>query len=140
MLKDIDQFHRKFELPRPSKPQLLDAELAKFRIRFMQEELDEFIYAHQTGDLAEALDALVDLTYVVLGTAWLMNLPFDKAWDAVHTANMKKVRATSHAQSKRQTLFDVVKPPGWTAPDINKVIDEYQLELPLEEMDQSKKV
>lgn len=131
MLNDIHQFHTHFKLPRPNAPSLLTPELKDFRIRFMQEELDEFIVAHNKQDLAGCLDALVDLVYVALGTAWLMNLPFDKAWTAVQKANMSKVRAERPGDSKRGTSFDVIKPPGWQAPDIQAVIDEYQLELPL---------
>lgn len=129
---DIKEFHEKFKLPSSDQPALLTPELFSFRSQFLQEELDEFILAHLQGDLAGCLDALVDLVYVALGTAYLMNLPFDKAWEAVHTANMQKVRAARPSDSKRHTSFDVIKPPGWKAPDIQRVIEEYQLELPFE--------
>ena len=129
--KDIADFHEKFQLPQPQRPSLLTPEMAAFRIKFMQEELDEFILAHRQGNLAECLDALVDIVYVAIGTAWLMNLPFDRAWSAVHGANMQKIRAERPTDSKRGTSFDVIKPPGWKHPNIEEVIDQYQMELPL---------
>lgn len=125
MINDIFEFHNKFNFIKPHQPSLLPNDLRDFRIKFMQEELDEFIDAHRKGDLAGCLDALVDLTYVALGTAFLMNLPFEPAWDAVHKANMLKVRAERAADSKRGTPFDVVKPPGWVPPDIQSIIEEY---------------
>lgn len=131
LMEDIKAFHEKFKLPPAPEPSFLAPELLDFRTRFLQEELDEFITAHRNGNLADCLDSLVDLVYVALGTAYHMNLPFDKAWAAVHTANMAKVRAERPSDSKRKSSFDVIKPPGWTPPDIEAVIEEYQLELAL---------
>lgn len=74
-------------------------------------------------DMHGELDALIDLSYVLHGTALFHGFSkFDQAFTHVHTAgNMVKVRATSIEQSKRGTKLDVVKPPGWTAP----VLTEY---------------
>lgn len=52
-------------------------------------------------------------------------IPFRAVWDEVHSANMKKERAKSAADSTRGSKLDVVKPPGWTAPDVAKVLREY---------------
>jgi predicted HAD superfamily Cof-like phosphohydrolase len=117
MFTDIIEFHQRFELNAPDVPQLLDKDTADFRIDFMQEELHEFINAHNAGDLVKAADALADLTYVVLGTAYLMGLPFNDVWDSVHRANMTKVRAQSADESKRGSQLDVVKPEGFVPPD-----------------------
>lgn len=70
-------------------------------------------------DLEKAADALADLVYVALGTAHMMGLPFDAIWAEVQRANMTKERAESarDERSKRQHVFDVVKPAGWTPPD-----------------------
>ena len=38
-------------------------------------------------------DALIDLTYVAMGTAYMMGLPWQDLWDEVQRANMSKVRA-----------------------------------------------
>lgn len=69
--------------------------------------------------LADGADALADLVYVALGTAHLMRLPFDAVWAEVQRANMAKERATGadDPRSKRRHSLDVVKPPGWKAPD-----------------------
>jgi predicted HAD superfamily Cof-like phosphohydrolase len=115
--RDIKNFHEKFDLPPvDSKPSPLPMDLLKFRLRFMQEELSEYAQAAQDGDLNKQLDALVDLVYVALGTAYLQRFPFNTAFARVHAANMAKVRALRESDSVRGSMYDVVKPPGWVAP------------------------
>ena len=123
MYKDIVEFHEKFGLACPRVPHELVRELAEFRIRFMQEELFEYITATAAGDLEGQFDALVDLVYVALGTAYLQGLPFKEGWDVVHSANMKKVRAGPNGEgSKRGSPFDVIKPAGWVGPDLKPLL------------------
>lgn len=139
---DIARFHERFALEYRGKPRLLDSELAEFRIKFLQEELDEYKkateeatkYLRQSSlpfdtseeddawpDLAcyleKQLDALVDLVYVAIGTAYLHGYDFNEAWRRVHNANMKKIRAHKVDESKRGSTYDVVKPVGWEAPN-----------------------
>lgn len=117
----VHEFHEKFGLPLGDKDMLMEnPEAINFRGDFMQEELDEFHEAVAWGDNVKAFDALLDLAYVVYGTALFMGITPDK-WrrglEAVHRANMAKVRAQSSSDSKRGTTFDVVKPEGWTGPE-----------------------
>jgi len=88
----------------------------------MNEEWQEYCDAHVVDDLEGMLDALVDLTYVVLGTAYLHGFDFNEAFRRVHEANMKKVRAEAKTDSKRGTAYDVVKPEGWTPPDLGDLV------------------
>ena len=122
MIRDIADFHTKFGLAYNGKPQQLSEELSAFRIKFMQEELDEYVHSTVTNDLEGQLDALVDLVYVALGTAYMQGFNFKEAWRRVHEANMRKVRATSEEQSKRNSSSDVVKPAGWVAPDLKDLV------------------
>lgn len=122
---DICDFHHKFKLNYDGPPRVLPLELGDFRAKFLQEELDEYnkaraeIVAH--GDSlerrADMLDALVDLVYVALGTAYLHGFNFAEAWRRVQRANMAKIRAERADQSKRGSTFDVVKPEGWKPPN-----------------------
>jgi predicted HAD superfamily Cof-like phosphohydrolase len=129
LMADIAAFHEKFQLQALPKPGFLGLEQTDFRLKFLDEELDELKHSIVKQDLPGALDAIVDLVYVALGTAYLMNLPFNEAWAAVQQANMAKVRTERAEDSKRGSTFDVVKPAGWTAPDIGKVIEQYELQL-----------
>ena len=124
LIKDIDQFHKKFKFEKNDKVGIPENnELVNFRTSFLIEELAEYTQAITKGDSAAALDALVDIVYIALGPAWLFNLPFEKAWNEVQKANMSKVRTKSKSK-KRGTSFDVVKPKGWQAPDIEQIIEE----------------
>lgn len=118
MLRDIKDFHEKFGLQYNGAPRLLPPDVVEFRIKFMQEELNEYASAVADGDIVGQLDALVDLVYVALGTAYLQGLPFQRGWDEVQDANMRKVKAGPNGEgSKRGSPHDVIKPPGWKGPD-----------------------
>ena len=124
LIKDIDSFHKKFKFEKNDNVGIPDDnELVNFRTSFLLEELTEYTQAITKKDTAAALDALVDIVYIALGTAWLFNLPFEKAWNEVQKANMSKIRTKSKSK-KRGTSFDVVKPKGWIAPDIEQIIEE----------------
>ena len=111
--KLVKDFHKKYNLNiNKQNPKLQQA-----RIAHMQEELDEYAMAVKQNDITGQLDALVDLIYVALGTAHYENFDFDGAFDEVHSANMKKIQ-----QSTERSQWDVVKPKGWTAPELKKYI------------------
>lgn len=129
---DVVEFHDKFGL-NPGGPidllKNIDPEMLNFRYQFLVEECDEFFTAVAENDPAGALDAMIDLVYVAMGNAILMGVTpqlWQRAWDEVQRANMNKVRAEKPEDSKRGTTYDVVKPPGWTPPDIQKCIDEQE--------------
>lgn len=115
----VKDFHEKFSVPVRRKPASLPADEFEFRHKFMQEELDEFERAWNDGDLTKQFDALLDLQYVVLGTALMMGL-LPRTWFdgfmAVHGANMQKRRAADLGIEGRHA-YDVRKPPGWVPPE-----------------------
>ena len=115
--RDVLAFHQKFNIPTATEASFLNHDAYHFRVKFLKEELEEFEVAHVTGDMHGAADALVDLAYVLHGTALMMGLPWPILWDEVQHANMAKVRATSASESKRNSALDIIKPAGWTAPD-----------------------
>jgi predicted HAD superfamily Cof-like phosphohydrolase len=145
MMLDIEAFHQKFGLEYAGKPRILEPELFEFRKKFILEELEEWDQEQEklveslTADdghpdhrriamgLHQQLDALVDLTYVVLGAAYLQfgAEVFHNAWKRVQTANMAKVRAETADQSKRGSVFDVIKPAGWTPPDHHDLVKDH---------------
>ena len=129
--RDVGKFCKKFDLPRShydykedrmAEPRELTDEEYDFRVDLMQEELDEYVEATQSNDLPSMADGLIDLVYVAMGTAHLHQFDWDQLWTTVQRANMTKMRAISKDQSKRGSTFDVVKPEGWTPPDIRGVL------------------
>lgn len=119
---DVHLFHRKMGLLHPKTPQLLTDDLWLERMNFIQEELEEMTEAHALGDLPKAADALIDLVYVVMGTGVMMGLPWQALWDAVQYANIRKERDPSQDTEHHK---GVIKPPGWTPPDLQAVLDRY---------------
>jgi hypothetical protein len=83
-------------------------------------ECDDDIVVETDTTLA---DALVDIVYVAMGTAYMMGLPWQQLWDEVQRSNMDKVRASDASQSKRKNSLDVVKPQGWVGPDLKSIIE-----------------
>lgn len=74
-------------------------------------------------DIVEAADALADTLYVVYGSGHTLGLPLQDVFDEVHRSNMCKV--------DESTGFCVVspdgkvlKPEGWTPPDVAAVLGE----------------
>lgn len=114
---DVLAFQQKFRVPMAQEPSWLPEHLFEFRYKFLQEELQEFFAACAMHDMHGAADALVDLSYVLHGTALMMGLPWPMLWEEVQRKNMQKERAKHAGESKRGSSFDVVKPAGWTPPD-----------------------
>jgi len=118
MWTDIVAFHNKFRIPQSEGPSLELADgLLDFRVKFMKEELDEFAEALALGNDVQAFDALLDLAYVVMGTAFVCQFPWQDGWDTVHAANLTKRRVDHESESKRGSIYDIVKPEGWVSPE-----------------------
>lgn len=130
---DVGKFHKKFGLPSVTHGPVraiigeIEAETFLYRLQFLHEELYELLVAYRAKDLAGQADALADLVYVALGTAHYLGLPFDAVWDEVQRANMTKVRASGDGdtRSKRGSGLDVVKPGGWTPPNIAGILRDH---------------
>lgn len=146
--QDILEFHKKFELEYDGPPRQLPFDLQDHRDKFHAEELNEYGEAVSHGkillgvlprgavddaeityQLEKQLDALVDLTYVILGTAQFHGFDFPEAWRRVHAANMAKVRKINSTEetvdSGRPPKYDVVKPMGWTAPSHTDLVEQH---------------
>ena len=107
------EFHQQYKLEKNPN----NFELQKARIRHLIEEMQEYIKAHKEGDREGMLDALVDLVYVALGTAYYEGFDFNGAFAEVHNCNMKKVQ-----KSTKRSKWDVVKPEGWQPPKLKDYI------------------
>tara|TARA_R100001530_G_C4307043_1_gene151968 strand:+ start:139 stop:552 length:414 start_codon:yes stop_codon:yes gene_type:complete len=122
MFHDISEFHRKFRLDKHKKPNLGTSEYQEFRLNFIKEEVAELEEALKNNDKALVFDALIDIVYVTLGTAYVMGFPWRHGWNEVHDTNMKKVRVDSGKQSKRGSTYDVIKPRDWQPPRLEELL------------------
>lgn len=114
MVQDVAEFHELILKDyAPKTPTLVSLDYIVERSRFLHEELDEFCVDGGEGNLVGVADALADIVYVALGTAYKMGLPFNEIWQAVHSANMRKVAGPT----KRGNKVDAMKPVGWVGPE-----------------------
>ena len=85
----------------------------EFRIKFLEEEMNELSTAETADDV---VDALIDLCVVAIGTLDLFDVDARLAWDRVHEANMNKLVGIKESRPNPLGLPDLVKPEGWIAP------------------------
>lgn len=115
-------FHNHLDLLQPIQalpiiPTLLTPYEADYHSVGLEAAIHQFARAHRTASLDPILPLkrLVGLAYQA---AVQMSSPWTLCWAHVQRANMKKIRANAEGtDSTRKTSMDVVKPPGWIAPD-----------------------
>lgn len=144
IFEDVKKFHQFFGHAIGAKPRFLDPERMKNRMKWQDEERQEFLDAVEKGDLAAAADALVDQVYFILGHAVEMGIPFDPIFGVVQKANMSKAlfkfhtngcpldrdheiptRCTCGAVSYKED-GKTSKPPNWVSPDetIKRILED----------------
>jgi NTP pyrophosphatase (non-canonical NTP hydrolase) len=121
-----DAFNR-HSLSYSTKPTLISEEAFDFRLKLIQEEVQELMQAYKEENLVEITDALVDLVYVTIGLATKMGLPFNAAWQVVHNTNLfKKIRGP--VAKRGDNVEDLVRLDCYTDP---KELIASLLEAPL---------
>jgi predicted HAD superfamily Cof-like phosphohydrolase len=125
MFTDVKDFHQAFGQRIGEKPELPSAEERCLRIKLLEEEFLEYMQGEGKDDIVEIADALADLIYIACGTAVSYGIPLDKVFAEVHRSNMAKL-----VDGKPLYREDgkVMKPEGWTAPDVKGVLDKSHLE------------
>jgi hypothetical protein len=87
-----------------------------FRIKMMQEELDETRAAFENKNEEEVVDGIIDLCVFAIGTLEVFGVDANKAWDQVYKANMSKEVGIKEGRPNPLGLPDLVKPEGWEGP------------------------
>lgn len=114
----VTTFQAKFGFPVGDKPRLLRRARIDARNLFVDKELDEMDRAADEDDLPGVADAIVDAIYFLVGTAVEMGIDLDPLFERVHMANMRKDGGMVREDGK------LLKPPGWTPPDIEGALIE----------------
>lgn len=120
--KDVRAFHEAFEHPILPFPQVPGVNRKTLRARLVTEEYHEFIDALQRNDLVELADAIADLIYVLQGTALEYGIDMNPVWAEVHRSNMAKLGPDG--KPIKDAGGKLLKPEGWTPPDIAAIIAE----------------
>lgn len=72
---------------------------------------------------ADALDAICDSVWVLIGLAKAMDLPLEAGWDAVASTNLKKIDPVL-GTVRRDDNGKIMKPDRWVPPDMVRLIKE----------------
>ena len=112
-------------------PYNTDRDISKGEIRRfidrIDEEVNETICATYDDpvNIPEALDGAIDTAYVAMTLAIRLVGPEKarKAWDAVVDANLAKVDGRYGDPILNPDTGKIGKPEGWTAPDIEAIIN-----------------
>lgn len=102
VLNSVAEFHKTFNSPILSEPQIPPKNRAELRLNLLKEELEELQEAIENQDVVEAADALCDLQYVLAGAIleFGMGEKFAELFAEVHRSNMSKVcRTEEEAQA-----------------------------------------
>jgi len=119
--KDMQAMHKKYGVDEWMKKEKVSdwSRLNKFmdfRIKMMQEELDETKTAFKKGDAEEVVDGIIDMCVFAIGTLEVFGVDANKAWDQVLKANMSKEVGIKEGRPNPLGLPDLVKPEGWEGP------------------------
>ena len=121
MFTDVEEFHRAFGQRIGEKPELPDSAERTLRMKLLAEEMYEYTVAENENDIVEIADALADIIYIACGTAVSYGLPLDDLFAEVHRSNMAKL---VDGKVLRREDGKIQKPPTWSAPDIEGVLNK----------------
>jgi hypothetical protein len=119
--KDMQDMHKKYGVDKWMNEEKKSdwSRLSKymdFRIKMMQEELDETKQAFKDNNPEEIVDGIIDLCVFAIGTLEVFGVDANKAWDQVYKANMSKEVGIKEGRPNPLGLPDLVKPEGWEGP------------------------
>ena len=88
-----------------------------FRMLMLNEELHETMQAVNSENPEEIVDGLIDICVFAIGTLNVLEVDADKAWDAIHNANMAKEPGVKAGRPNPFGMPDLLKQEGWKGPD-----------------------
>jgi predicted HAD superfamily Cof-like phosphohydrolase len=101
----------------------LDAAQFEMYKNLIEEEFNELVTAENDNDPVEQLDALIDILVVTIGAIHSMGADAEGAWKEVMRTNFAKIDHETGKVRKRED-GKVLKPVGWTAPNLKPFIKE----------------
>lgn len=122
----VKAMHAKFGLASDNKPWHLEPYEKAFRVKALQEELDEY---NMASTLVDEYDALLDLIVFAVGTLDRQGLPLLEGFEKVMKANMAK-EVGQNGEKRGGFKRDLVKPKGWVGPEaeLKQIIDRVPVE------------
>jgi predicted HAD superfamily Cof-like phosphohydrolase len=123
---DVARFHIAVGAVTQPRPAPISGDLLAMRKRIMNEEFnEEFIPALDKGDLVEIADGGIDSIVTIIGTLLACGIDPRPHWDEVQRTNMAK-RDPDTGEVQRRDDGKILKPKGWTPPDLESIIRAQQ--------------
>ena len=106
-LNQVAAFHRIFQHPVLSTPQVPPADRCKLRVSLIAEELEELRQAIEHKDVVAIADALCDIQYVLSGAVLEFGLgeDFKELFEEVQRSNMSKACDTEEEAKQTVTFY-----------------------------------
>lgn len=94
----------------------------------IEEERKEMMDARLANDEVEEFDAVLDQIVVLIGYGLSRGWPMNEGWAEVVRSNMAKIDPTTGTVRRRDD-GKILKPEGWTPPDLGSLLNPAQREL-----------
>jgi predicted HAD superfamily Cof-like phosphohydrolase len=100
-LTSVAEFHKTFQHPILTEPQIPEPSRCELRVSLIAEELKELVEGINNEDIVEIADALCDIQYVLAGAVLEFGLAakFKSLFDEVQRSNMSKA---CHSEKEAQ--------------------------------------
>lgn len=96
-------------------------------LNLIEEEVGELRVAIAGCDDVETFDAILDIIVVCIGYGLSRGWPMVAGWEEVMRSNFAKVGANGFVE--RRADGKILKPYGWTAPDLQRVLQDYAAQI-----------
>jgi predicted HAD superfamily Cof-like phosphohydrolase len=93
---------------------------AELYVDLIIEEFKELMVAFGNRNDVEIADACADLKWVIEGLEHTLQIPQQEVWDEVARSNLSKISSTGKVIKREDGK--VLKPEGWTPPNIKAII------------------
>lgn len=93
---------------------------ADLYVDLIVEEFKELVTAFGNRDIVEIADACADLKWVIEGLEHTLQIPQQAVWNEVARSNLSKISSTGKVIKREDGK--VLKPEGWTPPNIKAII------------------
>ena len=93
----------------------------------IEEEKAELDAALAAGDEVESFDAILDIIVVCIGYGLSRGWPMVEGWQEVMQSNLAKIDASGFV--KRREDGKILKPEGWQAPNLKRVLADYAAQI-----------
>ena len=120
MFQDVKEFQTAVGQYIGTEPRFANKSERSLRMSLLMEEVKEYLEGEEKEDLENVAKELADIIYIVCGTAVSYGIPLDRVFEEVHRSNMAKLGPDGKV--KRREDGKILKPDGWTPPDIKSIL------------------